>query len=477
MKKLFAAGLALAMGGMAATAWAQDSQPAAEPAPQRPSELRPVDLDALLNRVRQGGVSETSEHRQREAEFRARRDQQQRLLNEANAERTREENTAERLERTIQDNEEAIRQRTETLQERLGELREMFGVLQQVAGDMRGVVENSLVSVQYDRAARIEGLTNLIDKASRSSTLPSIREIEVLWAELMLEMTRSGEVVKFDREVFDEHGVQETVELIRVGDFNLVAAGAYYDFAADSGKVIELPRQPSGRFLGTTGALANASPDRVVAFGVDPTRGQLLGMLVDSPEMMDRVEQGGVVGYVTLSLGAIGVLIAIYKIITLSITSAQVRAQTKNLGDPRKTNPLGRVLQVYHGSRGVDVETLELKLDEAILRETPSLERGLTVIKLISAVAPLLGLLGTVTGMILTFQAITLFGTGDPKMMASGISQALVTTVIGLVVAIPTLLLHSFVSGMAKNVIHVLEEQSAGMIAVHAEGEQARGTA
>lgn len=477
MKKLVAAGLALAMGGMATMAWAQDSQPAEAAPPPRPSELRPVDLDALLDRVRQGGVSETSEHRQREAEFRARRDQQQRLLNEATAERTREENTAERLERAIQDNEESIRQRTATLQDRLGELREMFGVLQQVAGDMRGVVENSLVSVQYDRAARIAGLTNLIDKASRSSTLPSIREIEVLWAELMLEMTRSGEVVKFDREVFDEHGVQETVELIRVGDFNLVADGAYYNFAADSGKVIELPRQPAGRLLSTTGRLANASPDEVVAFGVDPTRGQLLGMLVDSPEMMDRVEQGGVVGYVTLGLGAIGVLIAFYKIVTLSITSARVRAQAKNLGDPSQSNPLGRVLQVYHGNRSVDVETLELKLDEAILRETPSLERGLTMIKLISAVAPLLGLLGTVTGMILTFQAITLFGTGDPKMMASGISQALVTTVIGLVVAIPTLLLHSFVSGMAKTIIHVLEEQSAGMIAVHAEGEHARGTA
>lgn len=477
MNKLVAATLALAMGGMASMALAQDAQPAQEPAPPRPSELRPVDLDALLNRVRQGGVSETSEHRQREAEFRARRDQQQRLLNEGNAERTREEKTAEQLERNIQDNEEAIRQRTATLQERLGELREMFGVLQQVAGDMRGVVENSLVSVQYDRAERLAGLNTLIEKASRSSTLPSIREIETLWAELMLEMTRSGDVVKFDHEVFNEQGIQETVELIRIGNFNLAADGAYYTFAPESGKVIELPRQPAGRLLSSTSRLANASPEEVVAFGMDPTRGQLLGMLVDTPEMMDRVDQGGVVGYVTLALGAIGVLIAIYKIITLSITSAQVRSQAKNLGDPRQSNPLGRVLQVYHGNKSVDVETLELKLDEAILRETPSLERGLTMIKLISAVAPLLGLLGTVTGMILTFQAITLFGTGDPKMMASGISQALVTTVEGLVVAIPTLLLHSFVAGMAKTIIHVLEEQSAGMIAVHAEEEHARGTA
>ena len=100
------------------------------------------------------------------------------------------------------------------------------------------------------------------------------------------------------------------------------------------------------------------------------------------------------------------------------------------------------------------------------------MERFLTLIKLISAVAPLFGLLGTVIGMIETFQAITLFGAGDPTIMAAGISTALMTTVLGLVVAIPTLLLHAFVAGASKSVIHVLEEQSAGIIAVHAEEEK-----
>ncbi|GER07389.1 biopolymer transporter ExbB [Iodidimonas muriae] len=475
MNKFLTTAIALVMGGLASTAFAQDATEE-QPAPP-PSQMRPADLDSLLDQVRRGRVTETSEHRQREAEFRARRDQQDRLLTEANQEQASEERTSERLEKTIQDNEQSIRELDATLQERLGELKEMFGVLQQVAGDTRGTIESSLITVEYGKEQRLEGINNLIAKASRSSTLPSIDEIEVLWQEMMLEMVASGEVTKFDHSIVAADGEKKNVELVRVGNFNLVSDGKYYDYLPESGNVVELGRQPSARFTGSTADLVNASAGDTIAFGVDPTRGQLLGLLIQSPTLQERVDQGGAVGYVTLGLGAIGVVIAILKMITLSITTAKVRSQTKAPGDPKASNPLGRVLTVYKENPTVDVETLELKLDEAILRETPSLERGLTVIKLISAVAPLLGLLGTVTGMIATFQAITLFGTGDPKLMANGISQALVTTVIGLVVAIPTLLLHSFVAGMSKRVIHILEEQSAGIVAVHAEKEQGRAVA
>ncbi|GAB4573253.1 MAG: MotA/TolQ/ExbB proton channel family protein [Rhodothalassiaceae bacterium] len=468
-KTLLNTAIVVLMGGFASAAFAQSDEQA-PPAPP-PSELRPADLDALLDIVRQGRVTESNEHRQREAEFRARRDQQDRLLREARQEQANEEATSDRLERTIQQNEERIRQANTTLTERLGELKEMFGVLQQVAGDTRGVIQNSLVTVQLGRDNRLEGLNNLIAKASRSSTLPTISEIEELWKQLMVEMVESSKVVKFPHEVVTFSGQKETVDLVRVGNFNLVSDGKYYNYDADNNKVVELGRQPSARFTSSASALARAKPGELVAFGMDPTRGQLLSLLIQSPTLKDRADQGGVVGYVTLALGAIGVLIAIYKMLSLSITSAKVRAQMKNPGDPKESNPLGRVLAVYRDNKNVDVETLELKLDEAILKETPALERGLTMIKLISAVAPLLGLLGTVTGMIATFQAITLFGTGDPKLMANGISQALVTTVEGLIVAIPTLLLHSFVAGMSKRVVHVLEEQSAGIIALHAEKE------
>ena len=126
-------------------------------------------------------------------------------------------------------------------------------------------------------------------------------------------------------------------------------------------------------------------------------------------------------------------------------------------------------MAAYEQFKSVDRETLELKLAEAIAQETPSLQRFLALLKIIGVVAPLLGLLGTVTGMINTFQAITLFGTGDPKMMAGGISQALVTTVLGLVVAIPIVLLHTLVSSRSKRIAQVIEERAIGVMAEHSE--------
>ncbi|MBV1900707.1 MAG: MotA/TolQ/ExbB proton channel family protein, partial [Kordiimonadaceae bacterium] len=256
-------------------------------------------------------------------------------------------------------------------------------------------------------------------------------------------------------------------------DFGLVGKGQYYQLKTD-GSVEELQRQPS-RFVGSIEPFETATSG-ILGLGIDPTRGQLLSMEIDKPTVEERLEQGGFIGYLTLSLGAIGVFLAVFQWLYLLSVNGKVRKQIQS-ETANVNNPLGRVLAVYENNRTVDVETLELKLDEAILKETPALERFLTGVKLISAVAPLFGLLGTVTGMIETFQAITLFGTGDPSQMAGGISAALMTTVEGLVVAIPTLMLHSIVSGSSKSVIHVLEEQSAGIIAVHAEKAHANASA
>jgi len=201
---------------------------------------------------------------------------------------------------------------------------------------------------------------------------------------------------------------------------------------------------------------------------VDPSRGALLGLLVQTPSLQERIDQGGLVGYVIIVLLILGIILALVRIVSLSITAAKVGSQKKN-ATANPDNPLGRIMQTYEQNRGLDVENLQLKLDDAILKELPNLERGLSTIKVLAAISPMLGLLGTVTGMIETFQAITLFGTGDPKMMAGGISQALITTVLGLVSAIPLILLHSIAAGRSKAVIEVLEEQSAGIVASHAE--------
>lgn len=427
-----------------------------------------ADMSSLLDKVREGRVTESAEHKAREAAFMARRDQQQQLLAQAEQRQQVLERESARLEGVRRDNEQEITNQLEIQRERLGQLSELFGVLQQAAGDARSIISSSHITI--DNEGRMEEIDILVSKAAESSELPTLAEIRAWPAQMMIEMIGSGEVKKFTHNVRMNDGTLAPMEIVRVGDFGLVGDGKFLQLTT-TGEVAELQRQPSGRFTSTI-APFEASGSGIQPLGIDPTRGQLLNLEVEKPNLQERLDQGGFIGYLTLSLGAVGVLLAIFQWFYLFMVGTKVKKQVKSeVADVN--NPLGRVLAVYDQNRNVDVETLELKLDEAILKETPALERFLTVVKLISAVAPLFGLLGTVTGMIETFQAITLFGTGDPSQMAGGISAALMTTVEGLVVAIPTLLLHSFVSGSSKGVVHILEEQSAGIIAVHAEKEHA----
>lgn len=302
----------------------------------------------------------------------------------------------------------------------------------------------------------------------QTSTLVSIDEIERLWFELQREMTESAKVVKFSAKVITSSGESVERMVTRIGLFNIVADGKYLQFVPETGNLVELARQPQSRYLDKIEdqeqATSGFSP-----VGLDPSRGQLLAMLVQAPGLFERIDQGGVVGYIILFIGLIALLVAGERLINLGITGARVRAQVKNSTKPNVNNPLGRVLKIYEDNPNANTETLELKLGESVLKETMGLNRSLTFLKVIAVVAPLMGLLGTVTGMIVTFQAITLFGTGDPKLMAGGISQALVTTVLGLVVAIPTVFLHTITSTRAKQITQVLEEQATGMVASRSE--------
>ena len=250
--------------------------------------------------------------------------------------------------------------------------------------------------------------------------------------------------------------------------FNAITGDRFLQYQDESRILQVLGRQPPSRYRALAGGVS-AATEGILPMAVDPSRGQLLGLLIQSPSLAERVGQGRAVGYVIIAMGVIGLLIAIWRLVVLRAAGSGIRRQLKDPDKSRDDNPLGRIIQVYELNRSADTDTLELKLDEAILREVPPLERYQGTIKVFAAVAPLLGLLGTVVGMIVTFQALTLFGTGDPKLMAGGISQALVTTVLGLVVAIPLVFLHSVVAGWSRSLIEVLEEQSAGIIARHAE--------
>jgi biopolymer transport protein ExbB len=451
---------------------------------EEPQTVRAASLDELLRLVEERRVVESREHRDREQRFVQERNNQQQLLQQARNERTQEEQRSERLEATFEQNEIRIGQLQERLDERLGALREMFGVLQEVAGDTRGQFDVSIISAQYP--GRGEWLDQLAQRMGAGTRLASIEEMERLWFELQREMTETGRVAQFSGVVNMLDGEQRETQIYRVGAFNVVADNRYINYQPEVNALVELARQPSARFANTARNLARAQPGELVPFAVDPTRGSLLDLLIQADTWGKRIGtvfggirtgdcylpfcdgQGGVVGSVIILAGIVGVLLSLERLLTLSLIARRVNVQ-RNSDEIDEGNPLGRVLKVYSDNKNVDIETLELKLGEAILAETPRLTRNIGLIQVISVVAPLLGLLGTVIGMILTFQAITLFGTGDPQTMAAGISTALVTTVLGLTVAIPTVLLHSIVNARSKSVIHVLEEQSAGIIAEHAE--------
>lgn len=426
-----------------------------------------TNLDQLLSQLEKGQIAQSKENQQREAEFDARKAEQDQMLASARNTRDNAVNLSTDLEATFQNNEIKIGNRTDALNKRMGELKELFGVLQQVSGDLRSKFQTSVVSAQIP--GRGEFLDEFAQSMGSSSKLASIEEIERLWFELQREMTESGKVHTFTREVVAADGSKSDQEVVRVGGFNLVSQGKYLEYIDETGSVAELIRQPTGRYLNTAADLSESNGQQT-AFALDPTSGSILGLLVQAPDTQERVDQGGPVGYVILAIGAIGLLIALERFISLFLVSSKVKRQVKT-DVASNDNPLGRVMLVKDQNKNADTETLELKLSERILAEVPKLTNRLTLIKIISVVAPLIGLLGTVTGMINTFQAITLFGTGDPKLMAGGISQALVTTVLGLVVAIPMVFISTLLNTLSRGIITTLQQQSAGIIAERAENE------
>ena len=426
-------------------------------------------LDELLLMIQNSKLSESEDYRQREAEFK--RDQRKQAAQLAQAKKTKaaEERRSDRLEQEIRENDLKLAALREQRDKRLGSLKELFGHLTGAAGDIRATLNQSVVSAQIP--GRTEFLDELIEKMSSDTRLPSIQDIEKLWYEQQREMVESGRVVKFNRTVLLADGSQQEMEVVRIGTYNLVADGMYLEYSPENGLVSELARQPSGHQGGA--ADLQEAVEGFTKVGLDPTGplgGGLLRALINTPTLMERWHFGGLVGYVITGIFVIAILLAIWRFIVLQGVSAKVSSQLKSPDSASIDNPLGRVLAVAEANPGLDAESLELKLHEAVLKERPSIESGLNLLKIIAMVAPLLGLLGTVTGMIITFQMITLFGAGDPKAMAGGISQALITTVLGLIVAIPTVLMHTLVNGKAQRILHVLEEQSAGIVAGSVEG-------
>ena len=430
----------------------------------------PSNPEQLLELVRQGQFADTQQQRDRERKFRTEKNKQTKLLADAKAERARLEREATRLEKRFEENEALLVVAEAQLKERLGSLNEIFGHLAGLATEARNIFEQSITSAQFGKE-REEFMTKLAVKMGEGVALATIPELERLWYELQREINATGEVVKFSTDVIALDGSIESREVVRVGVFNAVSDGDYLTYASTRGMYEELPSQPAGRYTATTSDVfdAEAFP---VQFAVDPTGpqgGSYLTSLISMPGWGERTTQGGIIGYIILyGLGLGGLGLFIWRLHSLRGIRQAVDSQLES-SSLSTDNPLGRVLKIAEDNPKANTETLELKMAEQILAERPSIEKLNWLVKLISIVAPLMGLFGTIIGMIITFQMITLFGTGDPKTMAEGISIALVTTWLGLAVAIPMTFMAAILSNYSKGILETIEEQSIGMAAERSE--------
>ncbi|XBQ15003.1 MAG: MotA/TolQ/ExbB proton channel family protein [Oceanicaulis sp.] len=456
------AAASMAMGLVAAPAFAQ-------------ADREPVNsISQLIDRVRQDAREAEAENQRRLQEFRADRDRQAALLAQARSTLAALEAQADQAEAQFEANSARIAELDQQLREEQGAFGELFGAARQAGGEFGAILQSSLISAQYP--GRAEPLLELAE----SRTLPERNQLDQIWRTLIQEMNAQAEVVTFQRRVLGLNEGQP-VPVTRVGPFNAVAESGgpvYVQWTTEESNraagynLTALEQQPPGRLMGAASALLNAEPGEIVAGPVDPSRGALLRIYKDVPDLQERFAQGGIVAIIIAVLLVLSAAFGLFRLFSLLMTTSAINAQ-KRRSTASKSNPLGRIMLAYEEVKDRPIETIELKIDEAILRETPKLEFGLNFLKLAAGVAPLLGLLGTVTGMIRTFTQITLFGTGDPRIMAGGISEALVTTVSGLIAAIPLLFIHSFAASFARGAQQALEEQAAGIIARHAEEKSA----
>lgn len=424
------------------------------------TNLLSLELDSLYKDIKNSSNKELQDEQKRVEQFLKDKNEQQKILNQTKAQLKTAEQETQQLKKLIEANEKILTQKETELNEKAGDIGQMFGSLRQTSSDFLTVFNDSFTIAQYPNVKEI------FQNYSNSSKLPNTNELTLFWKSMLEEIVHSGEVATFNTSIIKQNGEKENVDVTRIGQFAAFSDGKYLDYANDLNSLVELQTQPDSSIQSNAQDFEQ-SHNEIMNIMIDPTRGTLLSMLGNSPTMVDRINQGGIVGYIILLLGGLGIIFAIYKMIILNITHKKINAQIKNLSNPNTNNSLGKIAKVFYENVNKSINELEIKIAEAILKESNSVKKGQSFVKLLAAVTPLLGLLGTVTGMIATFQAITLFGTGDPKLMAGGISTALITTVLGLVTAIPLLFAYTYISSKSDAITSILEEQSVGMLAMN----------
>ena len=431
------------------------------------SQDSPLDI---LKKIQENRTEEAIRNEQRESRFRTEAEKQNSLMRKAEAEVTAQESTRRKLQVDFDKNEVLLTDLESKLDKRVGDLGELFGVFRQVADDTETMIYDSLITLEKpERKATIS-------KLAESTEIPTIPQMRELWSLLIEEAVLSGQNSRFTNEVVKPDGNKYSSEVIRVGSFNAITDDIYLNYFSENEQLAELARQPDAYIRSSASDLSSAEFEKSVGFYVDPSRGALLGLIVQAPSLLERIEQGRVVGYAILILTLIGMALVVQRLIELTRLRVRIGNQLKDLDSPRPDNPLGRILTAYYENKHLNLETIKSRIEEIVYSDIAEIKKGLPVIKVLAAIAPLMGLLGTVTGMIGTFQAITLFGTGDPKLMAGGISQALVTTVLGLCAAIPLLLSHSLLSSQVTKITKTVGEQFLAVIATKVKSESKQET-
>ncbi|WP_136486358.1 MotA/TolQ/ExbB proton channel family protein [Vibrio sp. H11] len=399
---------------------------------------------------------------QREAEFR--KTEQELRAEKAAIVKKRDalQAEADKLSDQFSKNENSLARLEEKLRLETGSLGEIFGVVRQNAKEIQSELETSVTGVDRQQYAGV------IDAIVAAKSLPSMKQLVGLWQAMDEQIKASGEISTNPINFIDGEGRTQSVSATRIGSLGLVTEQGYVDWNNGRKDAIAYKKQPDN--APTQDSLQAVKDGNTESVVLDPSRGTLLEQLAHAPTLGDRLAAGGVIGQIILVLLAVGLIIGLYRGVSLAIARQKIQAQLKTPSQPGN-NPLGRILSVYQKEQNRSVEALELRLLEAVVDEQTGLEKGLSMLKLLAALAPMLGLLGTVTGMIETFQVITQFGNGDPKVMAGGISMALVTTVLGLISAMPLLLAHNVLSTQAENIRNILEKQGIGLVAEEAERE------
>lgn len=418
-----------------------------------------TDLDLLVESVKNTASIRAKEDKARLDRFLSDKNRQQYLLNQMKAKLDAEEDRSERLTKEYEDNDKTLSELEEQLTLKLGSFGELFGIVRQTAGESKGQFMLSLTNIEYPE--RIEFLGDLAER--KSLDLPTSAELDRLWYEILNELNQSGKVKVYNTDILSKSGELVNTDIIRIGVFNSVADGDYLNLVSEQNVLEYLAKQPEGSIRRSARKLQNNEVEYREVF-IDPTRGSLLSKLIDRAGFFERINQGGFVGYIILLILSAGLAMGVIQFLFLRNESQTIENELDS-GNYSESSTLGKLNNIYSKYKGDTPEELEAQLEDVLAKAAPALEKNLSIIKLLAAVAPLLGLLGTVIGMIETFQAITLFGTGDPKLMAGGISQALVTTMLGLIAAVPLLFVHNILDSRSRAISQIYEEQAIGFVA------------